>query len=124
MVLVPIGFARTLRLHVKHADGGSDLGMFAGCAMIRYSNLGSALYAKEKLNGFEYPPGNRLVVYFLDDGEDRSRWAHSHSSTAQRWGWRRNCDRWVNRATSSGRPQHCKHETSLEGHFRHATDQL
>uniref|UniRef100_A0A8C7Y0S7 RNA binding motif protein 45 n=1 Tax=Oryzias sinensis TaxID=183150 RepID=A0A8C7Y0S7_9TELE len=47
-------------------------GMNKGCAMIRYSNLGSALYAKEKLNGFEYPPGNRLVVYFLDDGEDRS----------------------------------------------------
>uniref|UniRef100_A0A3B3C9Q6 RNA binding motif protein 45 n=1 Tax=Oryzias melastigma TaxID=30732 RepID=A0A3B3C9Q6_ORYME len=42
-------------------------GMNKGCAMIRYSNLGSALYAKEKLNGFEYPPGNRLVVHFLDD---------------------------------------------------------
>ncbi|XP_026046483.1 RNA-binding protein 45 isoform X2 [Maylandia zebra] len=42
-----------------------------GHALIRYSNLGSALYAREKLNGFEYPPGNRLVVNFVDDGEDR-----------------------------------------------------
>ncbi|XP_053730297.1 RNA-binding protein 45 [Synchiropus splendidus] len=47
-------------------------GMSKGHALIRYSNLGSALYAKEKLNGFEYPPGNRLVVNFVDDGEDRS----------------------------------------------------
>lgn len=42
--------------------------------MIRYNNLGSAVYAKEKLNGFEYPPGNRLVVNYVDDGEDRTRW--------------------------------------------------
>ncbi|XP_051936222.1 RNA-binding protein 45-like isoform X1 [Hippocampus zosterae] len=47
-------------------------GMSKGHAMIRYTNLGSALYAKDKLNGFEYPPGNRLVVNFMDDGEDRS----------------------------------------------------
>lgn len=40
-----------------------------GYAMIRYSNLGSAMYAKEKLNGFEYPPGNRIQVFFQDDGE-------------------------------------------------------
>lgn len=45
-----------------------------GHALIRYNNLGSALYAKEKLNGFEYPPGNRLVVNFVDDGEDRCRY--------------------------------------------------
>ncbi|XP_041866685.1 RNA-binding protein 45 isoform X2 [Melanotaenia boesemani] len=47
-------------------------GMSKGHALIRYSNLGSAVYAKEKLNGFEYPPGNRLVINFFDDGEDRS----------------------------------------------------
>ncbi|KAK2824619.1 hypothetical protein Q5P01_021794 [Channa striata] len=47
-------------------------GMTKGHALIRYSNLGSAVYAKEKLNGFEYPPGNRLAVNFVDDGEDRS----------------------------------------------------
>ncbi|XP_031695741.1 RNA-binding protein 45 isoform X1 [Anarrhichthys ocellatus] len=47
-------------------------GMSKGHALIRYANLGSAVYAKEKLNGFEYPPGNRLSVNFVDDGEDRS----------------------------------------------------
>ncbi|XP_061600644.1 RNA-binding protein 45 [Cololabis saira] len=47
-------------------------GMSKGHALIRYSNLGSAVYAREKLNGFEYPPGNRIVVNFFDDGEDRS----------------------------------------------------
>ncbi|KAG7511570.1 hypothetical protein JOB18_003436 [Solea senegalensis] len=47
-------------------------GMSKGHALIRYGNLGSAVYAKDKLNGFEYPPGNRLVVTFVDDGEDRS----------------------------------------------------
>ncbi|XP_067336830.1 RNA-binding protein 45 isoform X3 [Channa argus] len=47
-------------------------GMSKGHALIRYSNLGSAVYAKEKLNGFEYPPGNRLAVNFVDDGEDRT----------------------------------------------------
>ncbi|TWW78436.1 RNA-binding protein 45 [Takifugu flavidus] len=47
-------------------------GIGKGHALIRYSNLGSAVYAKEKLNGFEYPPGNRLVVNFIEDGEDRS----------------------------------------------------
>lgn len=47
-------------------------GMSKGHALIRYSNLGSAVYAKEKLNGFEYPPGNRLAVNYVDDGEDRS----------------------------------------------------
>ncbi|KAF7651474.1 hypothetical protein LDENG_00110250 [Lucifuga dentata] len=47
-------------------------GMSKGLALIRYTNLGSSVYAKEKLNGFEYPPGNRLVVNFIDDGEDRS----------------------------------------------------
>ncbi|KAL4635495.1 RNA-binding protein 45 [Arapaima gigas] len=47
-------------------------GFNKGQAMVRYNNLGSAVYAKEKLNGFEYPPGNRLVVSYVDDGEDRS----------------------------------------------------
>ncbi|XP_072541904.1 RNA-binding protein 45 [Salminus brasiliensis] len=47
-------------------------GFSKGQAMIRYNNLGSAVYAKEKLNGFEYPPGNRLSVTYIDDGEDRT----------------------------------------------------
>lgn len=45
-----------------------------GHAVIRYNNLGSAVYAKEKLNGFEYPPGNRLIVAHIEDGEDRTRY--------------------------------------------------
>lgn len=44
-----------------------------GQVAVRYNNLGSAVYAKEKLNGFEYPPGNRLSVSYIDDGEDRTR---------------------------------------------------
>lgn len=59
-----------------------------GHALIRYNNLGSAVYAKEKLNGFEYPPGNRLVVTFYDDGEDRSR-CHAHTTTVFIFGWLR-----------------------------------
>ncbi|XP_051566453.1 RNA-binding protein 45 [Myxocyprinus asiaticus] len=47
-------------------------GFSKGQAVVRYNNLGSAVYAKEKLNGFEYPPGNRLSVTFIDDGEDRT----------------------------------------------------
>ncbi|KAM6956568.1 RNA-binding protein 45 [Aplochiton taeniatus] len=47
-------------------------GVSKGHTVIRYNNLGSAVYAKEKLNGFEYPPGNRLVVTHIDDGEDRT----------------------------------------------------
>ncbi|KAI4788346.1 hypothetical protein KUCAC02_035912 [Chaenocephalus aceratus] len=47
-------------------------GLSKGHALIRYSNLGSAVYAKDKLNGFEFPPGNRLGVSYVDDGEDRS----------------------------------------------------
>lgn len=47
-------------------------GISKGHAVIRYNNLGSAVYAKEKLNGFEYPPGNRLGVTHIDDGEDRT----------------------------------------------------
>lgn len=51
----------------------------SGHALIRYANLGSSFYAREKLNGFEYPPGNRLSVNFVDDGEDRSRYTQPHA---------------------------------------------
>ncbi|XP_030234810.1 RNA-binding protein 45 [Gadus morhua] len=47
-------------------------GLSKGHAVIRYNNLGSAVYAKEKLSGFEYPPGNRLALSFIDDGDDRN----------------------------------------------------
>lgn len=38
-----------------------------GIAYIMYKSIGSAIYAKEKLNGFEYPPGSKLVVKFAED---------------------------------------------------------
>lgn len=33
-----------------------------GVATVVYNNIQSATYAKEKLHGFEYPPGQRLIV--------------------------------------------------------------
>lgn len=46
--------------------------VFVGYAVIQYSTAASAIYAKYKLHGFEYPPGNRLTVIFLEDGNDSS----------------------------------------------------
>ncbi|XP_063789455.1 RNA-binding protein 45 isoform X1 [Pseudophryne corroboree] len=39
-------------------------------AIVQYQNIASAIYAKCKLHGFEYPPGNRLGVTYLSDGVD------------------------------------------------------
>ncbi|XP_038645234.1 RNA-binding protein 45 isoform X1 [Scyliorhinus canicula] len=48
------------------------LGYGKGYALVRYNNVASAVYAKEKLHGFEYPPGNRIGVnYVEDDASDR-----------------------------------------------------
>ncbi|KAH0621536.1 hypothetical protein JD844_022926 [Phrynosoma platyrhinos] len=41
-------------------------------AMIQYSNVASAIYAKNRLNGFEYPFGNRLLVTFIEDETDQN----------------------------------------------------
>ena len=38
-----------------------------GIAYVMYKSMGSAVYSKEKLNGFEYPPGSRLVVKFAEE---------------------------------------------------------
>lgn len=38
-----------------------------GIAYVMYTSVGSAIYAKEKLNGFEYPPGSRLVIKFAEE---------------------------------------------------------
>lgn len=57
--------------------------MHSGHALIRYTNLGSAVYAKEKLNGFEFPPGNRLAVTYVEDGEDRSRYSTMSNCTVK-----------------------------------------
>ena len=38
-----------------------------GIAFVVYNSVGSAVYAKEKLNGFEYPPGSKLIVRYAPD---------------------------------------------------------
>ncbi|XP_007494495.1 RNA-binding protein 45 isoform X3 [Monodelphis domestica] len=41
-----------------------------GHGVVQYFNVASAIYAKYKLHGFQYPPGNRIGVSFLDDGSN------------------------------------------------------
>lgn len=38
-----------------------------GFAYIKYNSITAAMYAKEKLNGFEYPPGSKITVKYADD---------------------------------------------------------
>lgn len=59
-----------LRIYLFPADAVCTV--LAGYAVIQYSTAASAIYAKYKLHGFEYPPGNRLTVVFLEDGNDSS----------------------------------------------------
>lgn len=40
----------------------------AGTANATFTSLEWAAYTKDKLNGFEYPPGSRLVTKFVPDG--------------------------------------------------------
>lgn len=48
-----------------------------GIAVVVYNSVGSAIYAKEKLNGFEYPPGCKIIVrYAPDEDEDVSITQH------------------------------------------------
>ncbi|XP_062515771.1 RNA-binding protein 45-like [Corticium candelabrum] len=49
-----------------------NTGRSRGFAYITYESQASAMYAKEKLHGFEYPPGQRLVVKFAEDNPRRS----------------------------------------------------
>lgn len=44
-----------------------------GIAYVMYKSIGSAIYAKEKLNGFEYPPGSKLVVKYAEDHPNGNR---------------------------------------------------
>jgi len=46
----------------NHATGDSR-----GFAYVSYTSLSAAMYAKEKLNGFEYPPGQKLTVKYAED---------------------------------------------------------
>ena len=41
-----------------------------GHGVVQYFNVASAIYAKYKLHGFQYPPGNRIGVSFIDDGSN------------------------------------------------------
>lgn len=49
-------------LKCNHTTGESR-----GFAYITYGTITAAMYAKEKLNGFEYPPGCKLVVKYAED---------------------------------------------------------
>ena len=40
----------------------------AGIAYVQYSSGQAATYAKQKLDGFEYPPGYRVAVRFYRGG--------------------------------------------------------
>ncbi|XP_042678344.1 RNA-binding protein 45 isoform X2 [Centrocercus urophasianus] len=57
---------------LEYCDVQRDPHTNNGYAVIQYSTAASAIYAKYKLHGFEYPPGNRLTVIFLEDGNDSS----------------------------------------------------
>ncbi|XP_019336144.1 RNA-binding protein 45 isoform X2 [Alligator mississippiensis] len=57
---------------LEYCDVQRDPHTNYGYAVIQYSSAASAVYAKYKLHGFEYPPGNRLAVAFLEDGNDGS----------------------------------------------------
>lgn len=42
-----------------------------GFAYVTYNSITAAMYAKEKLNGFEYPPGSKITVKYADDPPTR-----------------------------------------------------
>lgn len=44
-----------------------NTGESKGFAYVTYNSVGSAIYAKEKLHGFEYPLGSKLVVKYAED---------------------------------------------------------
>ncbi|KAM8934444.1 RNA-binding protein 45 isoform 2-T2 [Pelodytes ibericus] len=55
---------------LEYCEVQRDLYSSYGHAVVQYQNISSAIYAKYKLHGFEYPPGNRLGVTYLNDGGD------------------------------------------------------
>ncbi|XP_053327172.1 RNA-binding protein 45 [Spea bombifrons] len=55
---------------LEYCEVQRDLYSSYGHAIVQYQNISSAIYAKYKLHGFEYPPGNRLGVTYLNDGGD------------------------------------------------------
>ncbi|KAG9477380.1 RNA-binding protein 45 isoform X2 [Eleutherodactylus coqui] len=55
---------------LEYCDIQRDMYSAFSHAVVQYQNISSAIYAKFKLHGFEYPPGNRLGVTYLSDGGD------------------------------------------------------
>lgn len=53
-----------------------------GIAYVMYKSMGSAIYAKEKLDGFEYPPGSRLVVKFAEENTNNQNGAKTSPTSA------------------------------------------
>ena len=53
-----------------------------GIAYVMYKSVGYAICAKEKLNGFEYPPGSRLVVKFAEENTSSHNGSKSTSTGA------------------------------------------
>jgi RNA recognition motif-containing protein len=49
-------------LKCNHSTGESR-----GFAYVTYNSINAAMYAKDKLNGFEYPPGCKLIVKYAED---------------------------------------------------------
>ena len=49
--------------------------MLSGVAFARYSSAQCAAYARDKLNGFEYPIGSQLMVHVCDDPGIDDGWA-------------------------------------------------
>lgn len=47
----------------RHYNTGDSKGF----AYVTYNSITAAMYAKEKLNGFEYPPGSKITVKYADD---------------------------------------------------------
>ena len=53
-----------------------------GIAYVMYKSVGYATCAKEKLNGFEYPPGSRQVKFAEENtSSNRIHCSHMHTST-------------------------------------------
>ena len=46
---------------------GASTGESKGYALVTFRSLQAAVYAKEKLNGFEYPPGQQMIVKYAED---------------------------------------------------------
>uniref|UniRef100_A0A8D0DXL6 RRM domain-containing protein n=1 Tax=Salvator merianae TaxID=96440 RepID=A0A8D0DXL6_SALMN len=52
-------------------------------AVVKYDNVASAVYAKRKLHGFEFPFGNFLAVSFIEDEPDESNSEGVNATTSQ-----------------------------------------